>query len=276
MSNSMNFAMADLLLAADMANSKAQATHEMREAEKNYRDTVAAVADEQSQYGAEKGLWGKIAGGVAGGLGFAICGPPCAGVGYALGNAAVDIGYEEIGLFGGKSDRAELEAVHQDLEDFDWTISGEAKKWQTDRVNAWQDRMTDVKEESLDEFDSWADQVAYNDSFTGEDALRYGVNAIQDYITGSSFATTSSEFLGMGDFKGFATDRLSSGDIAAYNQEIDLIQGFDEFGTTDFQYAPGMEEYAGLDPDFVNYLETELRMPAADESFALDYWTKNL
>ena len=225
----MNFAMADLLLAADTANSKSQATHDMREAEKAYRDTVNKVSGEQSKYTSSRDTTAKITRGIAGLLGYAVCGPPCAGIGNAVGNAVIDIGYDELGLFGGEENREALEDAKEDLQEFNWTVTSEGKKWQADRVNAWEDRMFDVQEQSMNEVESWESQVGYNESFTASDALRYGINAVGDYTTGEKYSKIGSEFLGFGDFEGLVTKHKGGFQIgdnvyAWWGQEDKVVQ----------------------------------------------------
>ena len=98
MSNSLNFAMADMLLAADKAQSRVQANKEMRELEDLYSQEVDALREEQEDYlGGNPSFLGGL---VGGGIGMILCGPSCASVGYSLGSGAVDIAYEEAGWFG--------------------------------------------------------------------------------------------------------------------------------------------------------------------------------
>jgi nitrogenase molybdenum-iron protein alpha/beta subunit len=175
MSNRANRAMADAYFAADVAATKRIARDEKEKLIDQYNKILEEMQErsEKAAEDASEGFFGDLFDAAIGIGTFLVTGNPMLALSAYNISSAVNEGLYQIIPEGAPQDVEDLKEIATEMEDYDWTLSQEAKKYSTlrDAGEAFEDIKTDESEKAGKTGKALAEQF---DQPWMEDLISYG------------------------------------------------------------------------------------------------------
>jgi len=151
MSNALNSSLARAWFSADIAANKFELYNEKRKKEEDFADLLERLEEEKIDAIEEEQGFGTAGSFIGAAIGFAVGGPGGAYAGWKIGEGAGEFAY---GITHGEDD---LDALQEEIEDFDWELGQLGDKYQALASQKYEDKGEDIAETASDAFQKWQD-----------------------------------------------------------------------------------------------------------------------
>tara|TARA_Y100001963_G_scaffold70423_1_gene98009 strand:+ start:10826 stop:11470 length:645 start_codon:yes stop_codon:yes gene_type:complete len=151
MSNALNASLANAWFSADIAVNKQEVYQLKKQKQEEYEEKLEELTKAQKDEAKEEGMFSTIGSIIGAGIGMATGGPAGAMAGYKIGAGAGSF------VHGVTSDDAELRAMAEELESFDWELGQLGNKYSALESAKWEEEGEDISEATMDAYEQWSD-----------------------------------------------------------------------------------------------------------------------